>query len=271
MLKRIFLATLLIGLLQTVALAADFPLREKFPGATPISTEELLSTFSNSIVVDVRSAMEYDVAHIQKATLIPLGDPLFLEKVEALRGKKSTDALVFYCNGRLCAKSYKATLKADKAGFKNVRVYDSGVMNWLKAQPEKTVFLDQTPAAPQKIIANDTFKSHQISFNEFNKMSADPNTVVIDIRDNIQRKVQADLPQNAILVVKGTRIQPIPSNQFAAFVKANGFKDKQLLIADAVGVQIRWAQYFLEEHGYSDYHFLKGGVKAAVEGGHLKM
>lgn len=271
MLKRFLLLSVTILWMQSISIAADFPLQKKFPLATPISTEELLQEFSDAVVIDVRTAMEFDVAHVTGATLIPLSDKAFMAKVEAKCGKNQSGPLVFYCNGRLCSKSYKAAERATKAGFKNARVYDSGIMAWFKTHPEKTVFLEQTPASPDKIISSDKFKEHQVSFEKFNAMSGESNTVVIDIRDNFQRSVKADLPQNAILVVKGTRIQNIPSDQFAAFVKANGFKNKQLLIADAVGIQIRWAQYFLEEQGYNDYHFLKGGVKTAVEDGHLKM
>ena len=41
------------------------------------------------------------------------------------------------------------------------------------------------------------------------------------------------------------------------------FKDKQLLILDAVGKQVEWLQYHLEAKGYSNYLFLEKGVLSA--------
>jgi len=260
----------LLSLLPTLAGAADFPLRAKFPGATPISTDALLTQFDKALVVDVRTQMEFDVAHIKDASLIPVDDSAFLSRIEALRGKADPAPLVFYCNGVTCAKSYKAVEAASNAGFANTFVYDAGIMTWLKAQPDKTVFLGRTPANPKLLISDADFKKRLIDYPEFTRRAVQPNTVVIDIRDDFQRSVNADLPQNRILVIRSAAIQNIASDRFATFIKAEGFKDKQLLIVDAVGRQVVWAQYFLEDHGYSNYAFLKGGVKAAVEAGQLK-
>jgi rhodanese-related sulfurtransferase len=257
-------------ILPSLAAAADYPLRAKFPQATPISTEMLLSQHGKAVVVDVRTQMEYDVAHVKDAALLPVDESDFLAQVGALRGKSDTAALVFYCNGALCAKSYKAAEIVTAAGFGNAFVYDAGIMTWLKTHPEKTVFLGRTPADPKLVIDDEAFKKRLIDFPEFSKRALEPNTIIIDIRDDSQRSVNADLPQNQILVIRGAAVQNIASDRFAAFIKAEGFKNKQLLVVDAVGVQIRWAQYFLEEHGYTNYAFLKGGVKAAVESGALK-
>ena len=47
-------------------------------------------------------------------------------------------------------------------------------------------------------------------------------------------------------------------------------KDKTLLITDAVGKQVQWLQYYLDEGGYQNYFFLHKGVLGASEAGGVK-
>ena len=46
--------------------------------------------------------------------------------------------------------------------------------------------------------------------------------------------------------------------------------DKQLLIFDAVGKQVRWLQYHLEANGYNNYSFMEKGVLGAANAGGVK-
>jgi hypothetical protein len=58
------------------------------------------------------------------------------------------------------------------------------------------------------------------------------------------------------------------SPPIASFLlQAGQFKDRRLLIADAVGKQVQWLQFYLEEHGYRDYFFLRNGLLGAAEAG----
>ena len=83
----------IIGLLMTLTLfcgaafAAEFPLRGKYPDVTPISIEDLAANYDSTIIVDVRSKMEFDVAHIAKATHVSISDKSFIKDLEAVRGK----------------------------------------------------------------------------------------------------------------------------------------------------------------------------------------
>ena len=43
------------------------------------------------------------------------------------------------------------------------------------------------------------------------------------------------------------------------------FKEKQLLILDAVGKQVEWLQYYLEGKGYTNYLFLDKGMLSAKD------
>ena len=91
------------------------------------------------------------------------------------------------------------------------------------------------------------------AYEEFKKKAASPNTVVVDIREPVQRDV---IPQ-----IQGLR--NIPSDRMVDLINKGEFKDKQLLILDAVGKQVEWLQYYLEGKGYSNYLFLEKGVLSA--------
>ena len=99
---RVWLVGLIVVLtlwLVSLAQAKEFPLRAKFPKATPISTQELLAKFDQAIIIDVRSKVEYDIFHIKGAHHIPIGS---LTEADLLRLRAKDDTshpLVFYCNG----------------------------------------------------------------------------------------------------------------------------------------------------------------------------
>ena len=50
-----------------------------------------------------------------------------------------------------------------KAGFKGAVVYDAGIMDWAKANPDKTTLLGKTPANKEKLIPKSTFAKKCIS------------------------------------------------------------------------------------------------------------
>jgi len=247
----------LTGLLMLAAplLAAEegFPLRKKYPGLQYITTNDLKSQYDKAAIVDVRSKIEFDVIHINKAAHVPMAVKTFASDLEKKRQKSATSPLVFYCNGHACEKSYEAADVATKAGFNGVKVYDAGIFDWAKANPDKTTLLGKTPAAKEKLIPKSTFAKKLIGYDEFKKKAANPDTVVVDIREPIQRDV---IPQ-----IQGLR--NIPSDRMVDLIKKGEFKDKQLLILDAVGKQVEWLQYYLEAKGYSNYLFLEKGVLSA--------
>jgi len=75
--KRNFIirGVLIVALLGITSLAFgadDFPLRPKYPDVKVMSTEALNADYDNTIIVDVRSTMEFDVAHVAKAVHVPV-------------------------------------------------------------------------------------------------------------------------------------------------------------------------------------------------------
>lgn len=234
-----------------------YPLRDKFPVVKFMTTEELSREYESSIIVDVRSKIEYDVIRINKAVHLPLATAMFIHSLDELRAKTDSQPMVFYCNGHICAKSYEAAEQAMQAGFKNVFVYDAGVYEWVKAHPDKGTLMGKSPVPLDKLISRETLAKKQISYDEFQKKAKNPKAVVIDMREPIQRKEIPAIPS----------LRNIPTDRLAELIKSGELKGKELLILDAVGKQTEWIQYYLEMYGYSDYLFLDKGVDGYIKSG----
>jgi rhodanese-related sulfurtransferase len=250
---------LFIGILFVhPALAEDYPLRKDFPDIKTMSTAQLAENLSagNAIVIDVRSDFEFETIHVEGAKHVALARKTFVQDLEAYRAKAGDTPLVFYCNGTTCAKSYRAAKQAQDAGFANCYVYDAGIFAWTKAHPDKASLMGKTPADPAKLISKQSLQQKTLDFDNFKAKAAEADTIVIDIRDPVQRKVRLDVGQE----------RNIPLDRFHHVLDRGDMKDKYLLIYDAVGKQVRWLMYHLEDKGYSQYAFLDGGVRQAIGG-----
>jgi len=239
-------------LTQAFAADDDFPLRKKYPDVKYITTEDLAAQYEETIIVDVRSTMEFDVAHINKAQHVSISQATFTKDLEQVRAKDGAAPMAFYCNGHTCAKSYKAAEAAQEAGFANVYAYDAGIFDWIMAQPDKSTLVGKTPADKEKIIPESKLKEKLISYDQLMAQAAAPDAINIDIRDPFQREIIPAIPM----------LRNIPLDRLIKLLEKGQFKDKQLLIIDAVGKQVGWLQYYLEEYGYTNYAFLAGGVGA---------
>ncbi|QGY38784.1 sulfurtransferase [Pseudodesulfovibrio cashew] len=247
------LAALVVLLACAPSLAEEsFPLRPYYPEVRYMSTEQLLRDYTRTVVVDIRSSFEYDVARINKAKLLPLTTPDFGEKLEKLRPKDDPTPMVFYCNGHSCAKSYQAAQVALSLGFSHVFAYDGGIFDWIGAAPDKATLMNETPARKDRIISPAQYETRLLGFDEFSRQAMEKDTVTIDIRDPFQRSMRPRIPG----------VRNIPLDPLLDLVVSRIWTEKRLLFFDAVGKQVRWLQYFLESYGYFDYAFLRGGMRA---------
>lgn len=254
--------------LATPVLAEEFPLRAKYPDVKPISIDDLVAKYDDTIIIDVRSKMEFDTIHVAKAKHVQVTKNDFLEKLEGVRAKNSNDPIAFYCNGHACAKSYKAAVKAMDNGFSNIFCFDAGIFEWVDAYPERGTLLGETPADKSKLIPKSKLTEHKLDFAAFKTKVGEANTIVFDTRDAFQRAKNADLPQNKAVDLKGVR--EVPMDRMMKLVNQKKFADKKLLIFDAVGKQVRWLQYYLEDAGHNNYYFLENGVLTAADAGAVK-
>jgi rhodanese-related sulfurtransferase len=120
------------------ARAADTP--ALLTGATVVTAEDVVKAQASGVpVVDTRVAAEYAEAHIKGARSVPYReksakaadfdaaqDEFNLAKLPA----DKTAALVVYCNGPECWKSYKAGVAAVKGGYSKILWFRDGFPNW---------------------------------------------------------------------------------------------------------------------------------------------
>ena len=82
------------------------------------------------MIIDSRpKRAKYDKGHIPSAVSIPYSQ--FDKKTASLPQDKNT-LLIFYCGGLKCPLSHKSAWKAEKLGYKNVKVFAEGFPAWMK-------------------------------------------------------------------------------------------------------------------------------------------
>lgn len=235
--------------------ADDFPNRALFPETKPINLEKLKATKGEVQIVDVRSAYEFETLHINGAINIPLNSGGFVEDVRELR-QESNKPIVFYCNGKTCKKSYKAARRAMKHKIPSIYVFDAGIFDWAKAYPEESVLLQKPLQSPDQLISSDYLKTHMLEHKAFiRKAGSDKSAIILDIRDPVQR-------EGLLIFAHREDFVPLDNNKLQKYVDMAKSEGKTLMIYDAVGKQVRWLQYYLEQQGVSDYYFMKGGAKS---------
>lgn len=218
---------------------------------TFISAQQLHQSLSESTVIDVRSAIEFEVLHIAGAHSVTMSNLAFVPRIKALCDAECK--LVLYCNGGDCAKSEEAAGVLVKAGIKPVRVLSGGILNWIENYPQASYLLGRQPVDKSKLVSEQEFELHLLDFKQFKLKSQQKQHFVIDVRDNFQR---GDIEND-----KGIKnSKSIPMNRLILLLDGKFGKDDTLLIYDAVGEQVKWLQYYLKDKGYQNYYFLEGGA-----------
>jgi rhodanese-related sulfurtransferase len=131
--------SIFISVLTTAAVAnPTTPTSEK--GIVVVDAAKAKSLMdSGAVMIDARVANEYVEAHVKGAKSIPYKE----KSAKATNFDSSVDsfdlsklpsdrsaAIVFYCNGAECWKSYKAAVLAAKAGYKKVFWLRDGLPAW---------------------------------------------------------------------------------------------------------------------------------------------
>ena len=252
------IALIFIG--NTLSYATELPYRKDYPDVQIVELEDLKVGYDNKtfMIVDVRSSLEYDVIRIKGAFHVKLSNANFISNLQALSAQYPDKKIAVYCNGGTCLKSYKAAGDALEAGMKNVYAFDAGVPAWANAYPSETLLIGKEVTNPKKqLIPKSELKKITLKFDEFRKKAAEPNAVVIDARDPLQRTKPLPGFERAL---------PIPLDKLIKnVINRNNLKDKQLLIFDQVGKQVRWLMYYLVNADYTGYYFLEGGATAVLK------
>ena len=246
--------------LVSPALAADFPYRDYYPEVKIIEATDLKAGYDRGeyVIVDVRSAAEFQAIHIKGAVNLPYADARFSEGLKTLAKENPGKKIAVYCNGETCIKSYKAAEDAVYASLTGVSAFDGGIGSWARAYPAATLLSGKELSAPaQQLISEEQFRSACLDFAAFKEKAAAGNAVVIDARDPIQRKEKLPGLDQAL---------QIPMDKLVDNIIAKGnMKDKELCIFDQVGRQVNWLMYYLVAQGYTNFHFLDGGATAVLK------
>lgn len=255
----------LAGLLSTallltsstgIAEEGEFPGRALYAQVKTLSTEDFARDFDRYTVIDVRSLFEYDTLHIQGAEHLPVYDTDFAKKAIALH-QSSGKELVFYCNGRTCHKSYIAVDKVRAADMnKGLYAYDAGVMDWARAQPQRTVLLGESLNDPTRLLSKADIDRHLLEPGEFaDRLAADKQALVVDIRSSKQRRFVGlfEFREKHIPLERSRDLDPVVAKAIA--------EKRPLYVYDMAGKQVVWLQYYLETKGLKDYYFMRGGYR----------
>ncbi len=243
----------------------DFPGRMMFPNVKTMSKEVLHEKIQKNkvIVVDVRSTFEFNTLNIVDSIHIPVAKKTFVKNLKKLRDKNSKD-IVFYCNGRTCFKSYKASVKALKSNISNCYTYDAGIFEWALEYPNSASLLGESPVKENRIISKENFNNHLLSIDDFEKGVLQDNVKVYDVRDREQRRGGSGL-----FMFRDKSVSLDNTKKLKRIIDKAIKKDQILYFYDMKGKQVRWLQYFLKKEGLEQYFFMKGGAGAYYK--HLKM
>ena len=116
--------------LTVPALANEAPMDIK--GAKTLNADgviELIQKTSNIVILDNRSAADYEAGHIEGAVRL-IDTDISDEAVLAKHVKAKNTPVLFYCNGLKCGRAAKATEKALGWGYTNVHYYALGLEEW---------------------------------------------------------------------------------------------------------------------------------------------
>ena len=116
---------------------------DKLTGVQLVSADQVRDLIAKRasngvVVVDTRSAREYNAERIAEAVLAPYGEKslkerdydVALDDLTAIAKLDRNQPTVFLCNGAECWKSYKASREAVKMGFKTVYWFRGGMPEW---------------------------------------------------------------------------------------------------------------------------------------------
>lgn len=116
----------------TYAANSDYRSPEQVEGTITTSLQEAKDLFDKGVVfIDVRNPRLYAKKHIPDAIHLDLKEAFNEAAVTAIA--KKDQAIVIYCSGVKCSRSYRASEKAVLWGFKKVHYFRGGIVEWKKA------------------------------------------------------------------------------------------------------------------------------------------
>lgn len=114
------------------AAKAGYTAPEQVPGTTTVTAAEVKALHdAGGVIVDVRSPRLYTRRHIPGAYHQDLKDTYDEETLAAVA--KKDEPVVIYCSGVKCSRSSRASEMAVSWGYKDVRYFRGGIVEWRDA------------------------------------------------------------------------------------------------------------------------------------------
>ncbi len=111
---------------------SDYRSPEEVPGTTTITAEVAKKLYDEGVVmIDVRNPRLYARRHIPGAHHLDLKTAYNEDALAAIASKD--DAIVIYCSGVKCSRSYRASEQAVSWGYRRVNYFRGGISDWRKA------------------------------------------------------------------------------------------------------------------------------------------
>lgn len=192
--RKYLLSTVVLVAVSLLATAARSAENEH-----PVVTTEQLRTMMDEkkvfLLVDTRTAEEFEEAHIKGAISIP--EKVFEEKLALLPGERNA-LIVLYCNGVKCGKSKKAAKKAEAAGYRNLQIYAEGFPVW----EEKGLAIVAGPDYAKKV------KTMKIKPAELKALidGKSGDIMIVDVRDESEFK-EGHIPTSVNIPVETFALQ----------------------------------------------------------------
>ena len=164
------------ALISSQGFAEDFPYRAQYPDVPVIELKDLKTGYDDGsiVIVDVRSAIEFETIHPKGALHVTLSNANFENNLKIVAEENAGKKLALYCNGITCLKSYNATQKAMDAGMDNVYAFDAGIPAWANAYPSETLLVGKPIVNPaEQLIPKSKFEEKTVDFEAFANMAQD--------------------------------------------------------------------------------------------------
>lgn len=260
LLRRLMLCVvLLLAGTGMVVASEEFPNRKLYPTLSYIELNDFQAIYSKAVVVDVRSRLEYDTLHLDRAINYSRAEADFVDNMLKLRDQNKGKTIVLYCNGRKCEQSYKAGKKCKDHRI-DVLVYDGGVFEYATANPHSAILVGKQMGSAAKLISKDNFRKHLITAERFVEMVSSKNTMVVDVRDKFQRD------GISLFVGMEKRADLSEREELHRLIEQAKRENKTMLFYDNAGKQVEWLQYFLEDSQIASYYFMDGGARSYFAG-----
>jgi rhodanese-related sulfurtransferase len=128
----VILLSIVFSALSQLHAEASVTLVKEESGELDLSAAKALFDSHSACFVDARSEYAYYTSHIKGAC--SLSESRFAEQFPDFRQKKLIETLiVVYCIGPGCSKARHVAEKLKKNGYRNVRVFSGGLIEWSHA------------------------------------------------------------------------------------------------------------------------------------------